>query len=526
MSNGYATNWTVQTINGVDYLTINTAQLRIPLDWDPSSAVFVAVAAPNGALPYGTAGFPALVAGPAGTAAAFSSAVNFSGLAWDDPTADYAYLTETSPGVWQLSLGVHDGSPALANIFKILQAADMNLHNLVAGAQLVVNNLTNGITLQMPQVGDQFLPALIKSISAGNPFATLTSISIPAMPWDWRPHIGGHGLVQGTGVGNVLVNLVARLNDEINGNIVGIAKQLPGLKQAIHVLVSGSPPGSAANYNVVPAGTPATIFLRAEQQSGADSFTINAGDVHFTVDVKPVPNFTGTSLAFAPSVPVTTTAGSLTSALTGVTTSLGQTSPLAVATNLSNFGGTITTDIQTALDHLGNTLGLGGSGFSLATVVAKLQTIAGKVTAGVQSALDSLANVLGSSGVGHAITDVVSLLNGVTLPITTDLQNAFDTFAGALGGGGTGNSVTQMISLVHGSALPVTQTIQNALTNITTAIGGTNVPAVVSNLESFTGTITTDIQNTVDTVANLIGLPGSGHPLATVASNLRSLFGL
>jgi hypothetical protein len=42
------TNWNTTTIDGKQYLVIDMAKLRVPLDWDPSSNVFLAVAAPDG----------------------------------------------------------------------------------------------------------------------------------------------------------------------------------------------------------------------------------------------------------------------------------------------------------------------------------------------------------------------------------------------------------------------------------------------------------------------------------------------
>lgn len=54
------TNWNVTTIDGQEYLVMDSAEFRIPLDFDPSSNMFVAVAASPG----GLGNFPTLSSTP------------------------------------------------------------------------------------------------------------------------------------------------------------------------------------------------------------------------------------------------------------------------------------------------------------------------------------------------------------------------------------------------------------------------------------------------------------------------------
>src|SRR5438309_10487140 len=113
MSQPVTANWNVTTINGVPMLVIDLAQFRIPLDWDPSSNMFLAVAAPNAAVQQaiGTGAFPALLQGKDGPPPGLSTIINFTPLAYDDATPDSASWTELSTNLYQLNLALHRGPP-------------------------------------------------------------------------------------------------------------------------------------------------------------------------------------------------------------------------------------------------------------------------------------------------------------------------------------------------------------------------------------------------------------------------------
>src|ERR1700747_2498658 len=148
------TTWNIATIDGVDYLVISVAQFRVPLEWDPSSNMFIAVAAPSG----GLGNFPALVKGDPGDAAQIDSVINFTALDYSDSTPDSASFTTLSPGLYQLNLALHKGSPGSSGTTTIMSATDL-VGTPTAGNIVVVNSSANGFVYATPKVGDLYRPA-------------------------------------------------------------------------------------------------------------------------------------------------------------------------------------------------------------------------------------------------------------------------------------------------------------------------------------------------------------------------------
>lgn len=275
------TTWNQTTINGKNYLVIEVAQFRIPLDWAPDSNMFIAVAAPNG----GVGNFPALHKGDPGDPAALDSVINFTALAASDSTPDSASFTELSPGLWQLNLALHKGADG-ADGSTTLNPSSFGTP--VFKKILRVDSALTGFEYQTQLVGERYIPATIASTPSGNSAYTLCSVGVPALDFDWRPEVSGWCVVTGTAA-DVQVDLIARLNSETAGNEVGRASQPSGQYPATHVLSSGPPAGSADTYDKVLAGNSATIYLRAERQSGGSTFTTSSSTTRFKVRVQPVP---------------------------------------------------------------------------------------------------------------------------------------------------------------------------------------------------------------------------------------------
>lgn len=279
------TNWTTTTIDGKEYLVIDVAKFRIPLDWDPSSSMFIAVAAPDG----GLGSFPGLVQGDPGPAPTIDTAINFTPLAAGDPTPDSASWTKTGTSTYKLNLALHNGAKGDAASFNLVDADDLD-GSPAAGKIIVVKAGGVGFEYASQKSGDEFWPALINNTPTGNSAYTLCQVSIPAQPWAWRPQVAGWCVVSGTGA-DVQVDLVARLNDEAAGKVLGRGRGRIGQNAdgSPTVLVSGPPSGSPADHNRIAAGAAATIFLRAERQSGSQTFSTVGSATQFSVRVCPVP---------------------------------------------------------------------------------------------------------------------------------------------------------------------------------------------------------------------------------------------
>lgn len=278
------TTWNLTSIDGQDFLVISVANFRVPLDFDPSSNMFIAVAAPTG----GLGAFPALVKGDKGDRPTFGT-INFTALEADDATPNSATWTETSPGVWQLSLALHKG-PKGDPGDTILTPSDFG--TVGAGKILVINSAATAFELQFPKVGDRFIPATISNAPSGNVNYTLCAVSIPAQNFDWRPEVSGSCIITNTS-NNVRTDLVARLNDAVSGNIVGRGMGTPnptyGAYPTAVSLASGPPAGASATYDKVLAGATSVVYLRAERAAGAGTFTTTSADTTFCVMVRPIP---------------------------------------------------------------------------------------------------------------------------------------------------------------------------------------------------------------------------------------------
>jgi hypothetical protein len=278
--------WNVTTIDGTDWLVVDIAKLQIPLDWDPNSGAFLAVAAPTG----GLLDFPALVKGDPGDVPTFDSIV-FTALEADDVTPDSATWTETSPDVWQLNLMLHKG-PQGDPGDTIITPSDFG--TAVAGKILIVNSTLDDFELATQKVGDRYVPASIASTPSGNAAYTLCSVSVPAQDFDWRPDVSGQTSITGT-ASNVRVDLIARLDNgtggtpEQSGNIVGRSFGIAGRGPAVQVLSGGPPAAASATYDKVAAGVNAVIYLRAERIAGTGTFTTSADTTCFSVRVRPIP---------------------------------------------------------------------------------------------------------------------------------------------------------------------------------------------------------------------------------------------
>lgn|SRR5262245_15444322 len=249
---------------------------------DPSSGVAQLLLRPQGGM---ATGVPALETGPPGSPPTIETAINYVPLAWDDVTPSTASWTETSPDTYKLNLSTHDGAPG-ADGDTVLDPGDFP--GALPGQTLITNNTVDAFVLITPKVGDFYLPAMVNSTPSGNAAYTLAQIPVPAQPWPWRPIVFGTTTVVGTGA-DVRVDLVARLNGESSGNIVGRGWGMAGQNPPPLFLSGGSPIGVPDTYNRVEAGVPGTLYLRVERQSGADTYTTSASNTSFAVKVNPIP---------------------------------------------------------------------------------------------------------------------------------------------------------------------------------------------------------------------------------------------
>ena len=272
-----------------DQYYIWNGEVRIPRTFDPASKAAVIMLGPPG----GIAQIPALVKGDPGRHAEIDPTIVFNALEWDDPTADSATWTTVVPGsdevspVYRLTLNLHKGEPGVEGGTTVLSADDL-VGAATDGYVLTKSVGANTVRFQPVKVGDQYWPASISNTTgADGSNRTLATVSIGAQPFDYRLRVFGQCIISGTA--NTRVDVLARLNNAISGDVVARSFGQVGANPPPNVLVSGVPAGSASTVGKVLAGQSAVVFLRAEQQaSTADAYTTSASSTSFMVEVAPI----------------------------------------------------------------------------------------------------------------------------------------------------------------------------------------------------------------------------------------------
>lgn len=271
--------WPTVTVGGKDYWDID-AKLRVAKESDPNAQVLILIATPNG----GIANLGPLVQGDPGQHAEIEEAVNFTPLEPDDPTPDsFAFTTITppsasTPGVWRAVVALHKGAKGDPGD-TVLDPADYSA--TTPGQVLAVNSGLTDFELVTPKAGDFYWPATINNTPSGNPSYTLGVCSIGSKPYDRRVIPFGYTIITGTGP-DVAVDLIARLNGETGGNIVGRCPGIAGATDRL-IMAPGVPTAAADTYNKILASNSATVHFRVERQTGADTYTTSNSTTRFGV---------------------------------------------------------------------------------------------------------------------------------------------------------------------------------------------------------------------------------------------------
>lgn len=270
-----------------------TGDVRIPKSYDPSTKSAIILLGPEG----GIAEIPALVKGDPGQPATFDSAINFTALAYDDPTADSATISTLTPGtsstapVYRLNLALHKGSPGATGTSAVLTASDVT--GTATDGYYLTKTTVSGVgkaTWSAPKVGAQFWPASISNTSGSDgQNRTLCSVSIsPAPAFDYRIRVHAQTII--TGTANTRVDLIARVDNATSGDIVGRGFGIAGATTDRITAVSSIAPGSASTVGKIAGGSTTTVFLRAEQQaSTSDTYSTTGVTTSFLVEVVPIP---------------------------------------------------------------------------------------------------------------------------------------------------------------------------------------------------------------------------------------------
>jgi hypothetical protein len=279
------TNWNTAVIDGQRYLVVDIAKLRIPLDWDPSSNVFLAVCAPDGIDGDALFNHPGLVKGDNGDPPIITTDVGLTVLEYDDPTPDSAQWSELSPNTYKYITTQRKG-PQGDTGTVVLHLADDLAGDLTPGDTIIVNTSGNGFQIVGRQVGDWYLAGSVLPTPSGNPTFTMCTIPVPPQKFDWRPYCDAMTIADAGIDITVITDLVARLGSA-SGN--ELARCFGTTFKERLILAGGPPTDSPDDWDRVPANTAANILFRVERRSGFTSATTSATTTRCRVKVDPIP---------------------------------------------------------------------------------------------------------------------------------------------------------------------------------------------------------------------------------------------
>lgn len=278
--------WPIVTFNGAQYYQAEGTTL-VPVD--PSTGVAVILLKENGGV---SDGFSAIEQGPPGVHAELDGTVNVTELEPGDPTAASGTFTTltppvgTTPGLYRLNLSIHKGAKGDDGA-SVWDPTDLDPTPTV-GYIPAVNSALDSFDLVAQKIPEVFYPGTINNVASGNANFTMAQINIPSRPWARRVRAVGFTVITGEG-DDVRVNLLARLNGESGGNIVG---RCIGITRTERLTMSPGKPiesGTVADtYDQIAAGDTAILYIRTERQAGTTTYTASASSSQFSAEVLPL----------------------------------------------------------------------------------------------------------------------------------------------------------------------------------------------------------------------------------------------
>lgn len=267
--------------NGREYHMAESLTL-IPVKQDGSSAIFMI-------RPSGTSqliGVPAIQTGPAGMHAELESEIDLILLEHDDETPDSEWWEPvvppgpTTPAKYKLHRIAHKAPPG-EDGDTVLNPSDFV--NALPGRVPAVNAAGNAFELVAQPFGDRFLPAEVYNSGTDDSNTTLTTIAVDPQDTDCRIEAVGHTIVTGS---NCVVDFVARMGNENNGNAIAICHGVGGVER---LQFTAMPPrGSADGFDRLPKGQATQVHIRTEKRSGAGTYTTTEATTRVGVWVRPI----------------------------------------------------------------------------------------------------------------------------------------------------------------------------------------------------------------------------------------------
>jgi len=287
------------SING-DNITITNATIDIINGNNPESGVVYIVITPEG----GVGVLPFMAQGDPGQPTLFP-VIELEQVPHGDPlptpNPEKTLLDPGGPGQpakYALKFYLNAGADGQPGVFNISGAADLSATPGAGHDKFVLEyRHSDGKWVPSAQrISTYYASGTINATAYGNTNPRqLSSISVPAMPWNWRPIVFAATTVTGTdGDSPTRVDLIARLGNADSGDVLGYGRGVIGANTiGVQTVII---PNFAANqavpgsYGRVASGAAADIYLRAEQVNPTTSSwsTPASPDTSFGVLVLPV----------------------------------------------------------------------------------------------------------------------------------------------------------------------------------------------------------------------------------------------
>ncbi|OMB98709.1 hypothetical protein A5746_00780 [Mycolicibacterium conceptionense] len=273
-----------KVVDGESYWVI---PCLVPKESDPERGTYIFFAKPL----MGITGLAGLIKGDPGKHTVIDTEIARTVLEADDPTPDFAQFVEITPGsdttsqVVQLQMSQRKG-PKGDDGDATWDPTDLT-PSPVAGTVPAVNSAGTGFDLVPQKASRSHWAGSLNNAPAGTTATfQLGTIAVSAGTYQsaWRPHINAGGTVTGSS-SDIKVDIVARLG-AVDGPIVGRGHGVAGVQTQRTIVVSGPPAGTSASDGdyFVAAGAGATIYLMAEKQSGAATYS--TAELWFSIDVE------------------------------------------------------------------------------------------------------------------------------------------------------------------------------------------------------------------------------------------------
>lgn len=287
-----STEYRIEERNGARWLITPLGELGWMLDSpDPGAGLYLALAAPPGLDARGITNMPALIKGDPGFPPSLELS-SFTVLDVDDPNPDSFAITLIAPAtdisgpVYGVDVVMHKGAkgdPGDAT----WDPTDLSETPQLGYIPAVAAGLT-GFELVPQRVGNTYWPATITSVPTGTTAGfTMATVPIEAAPFDRTVSVEGTARVTGSST-SLVVDLVARLDDETAGAVVGRCYGLSG--QTDRLILTDAPDAGASLASIkIPAGQSTNVYFRTEKQSGSATYSALAAYSRFKVRTEPLP---------------------------------------------------------------------------------------------------------------------------------------------------------------------------------------------------------------------------------------------